>query len=87
VVTAPEHGHVWMETFEARDFVRTGLVLSVIAFAGARRHVLALARLRVRERLVSRFSLSVVFVGSGGAGAMTAGAVFLRAAAPDIMDR
>ena len=38
------------ETFDVRDFVRTGLVLTVIALAladAARRHLLALARLRL----------------------------------------
>ena len=39
--------------FEARDFVRTGLVLTVIAFFGARTEcdLLALARLRVKNFL------------------------------------
>ena len=60
--------------------MRTGLVLTLIAFAlvmvlGAT--VLALARIHV----MARSSLSVVFAGSGGSGAMTAGTIFLRSAA------
>ena len=40
------------ETFTARDFIRTGLVLTVLAYAadaGVRRDLLALAGLRVRQ--------------------------------------
>ena len=53
VVNAPQNMVAYgTETFSARDFVRTGLVLTVDrARAGdaARRHLLALARLRLRR--------------------------------------
>ena len=54
VVNAPQNMVAYgTDTFEGREFVRTGLVLTVIAFAlgdGARRDLLALARIRLRSR-------------------------------------
>ena len=53
VVNAPQNMVAYgTDTFEARDFVRTGLVLTVIALGAgdaAGRDVLALAGLRVRR--------------------------------------
>ena len=64
VVNAPQNMVAYgTETFDAKDFVRTGLVLTVIALAlghAARRDLLALARLRLMTGIKRRVARTMV---------------------------